>query len=161
MSKAREEVENPLTKLSLILRITPAGVEGVLIAAVTESRALACCCLSIIQRTQIINSRDRRTIPSKMAEAQTNVEVPIKTNGEPTSLANEEVPVASMSKGCCANTKQFFLYDNHRKDVQAFYFNQFGRSILFISFMFLSLGVLELANQQVRAICQLYRVSLP
>ena len=51
--------------------------------------------------------------------------------------------------GCCSSTKRFFLYDNGRKDVQAFYFNQFGRSILFISFMFLSLGVLEFANQQV------------
>ena len=51
--------------------------------------------------------------------------------------------------GCCGSTKRFFLYDNHRRDVQAFYFNQFGRSILFISFMFLSLGVLEFANQQV------------
>lgn len=49
--------------------------------------------------------------------------------------------------GCCAGCKDFFLYDSGRKDVQAFYFNQFGRSILFISFMFLSLGVLQLAYQ--------------
>jgi hypothetical protein len=64
--------------------------------------------------------------------------------------ANEETPVKVSSEtvgggGC----KEFFLYDNGRRDVQAFYFNQFGRSILFISFMFLSLAVLEFANEQV------------
>lgn len=53
-------------------------------------------------------------------------------------------------RGCCSNTKQFLLYDNHRKDVQAFYFNQFGRAILFISFLFLSMGVLEFAYKAVR-----------
>jgi len=50
--------------------------------------------------------------------------------------------------GCCSSTKKFFLYDSTRSEIQAFYFNQFGRSILFISFMFLSLAILELAHQQ-------------
>ena len=52
------------------------------------------------------------------------------------------------SSGCCYNTKQFFLYDNSRKEIQAFYFNQCGRSVLFISFMFLSLAILQLANEE-------------
>jgi hypothetical protein len=72
---------------------------------------------------------------------------------------NEELPVKQQDNGdvvaavgCCTSTKRFFLYDNHRRDVQAFYFNQFGRSILFISFMFLSLGVLEFANKQVSSL---------
>ena len=80
-----------------------------------------------------------------MTTALLNEEVAIK---EGTSESATVPMVSTESGGCCANTKQFFLYDNHRKDVQAFYFNQFGRSILFISFMFLSLGVLELANRQ-------------
>ena len=50
--------------------------------------------------------------------------------------------------GCCKNTKQFLLYDSAREEIQAFYFNQFGRSVLFISFMFLSLAILQLANEQ-------------
>lgn len=54
---------------------------------------------------------------------------------------------AKKRRGCCARSKKFFLYDSGRKDVQAFYFNQFGRSVLFISFMFLSLGILQLAFQ--------------
>ena len=49
---------------------------------------------------------------------------------------------------CCRNTRQFFLYDSAREEIQAFYYNQFGRSILFISFMFLSLAILQLANAQ-------------
>lgn len=72
-------------------------------------------------------------------ESTSNEEIAVKQQGNEGAVAAE---------GCCASTKQFFLYDNHRRDVQAFYFNQFGRSILFISFMFLSLGVLEFANQQ-------------
>lgn len=50
--------------------------------------------------------------------------------------------------GCCHKTKEFFLYESSNKEIQAFYFNQFGRSVLFISFMFLSLAVLQLANEQ-------------
>jgi len=50
-------------------------------------------------------------------------------------------------KGCCVKSKKFFLYDSGRKEIQAFYFNQVGRSVLFISFMFLSLGILQLAFQ--------------
>ena len=50
--------------------------------------------------------------------------------------------------GCCKNTKKFLLYDSAREEIQAFYFNQFGRSVLFISFMFLSLAILQLANEQ-------------
>ena len=56
--------------------------------------------------------------------------------------------VTSVKSGCCYNTKQFFLYDNSRKEIQAFYFNQCGRSVLFISFMFLSLAILQLANEE-------------
>lgn len=74
-------------------------------------------------------------------ESTPNEEIPVKQQGNNDAVAAE---------GCFTSTKRFFLYDNHRRDVQAFYFNQFGRSILFISFMFLSLGVLEFANQQVR-----------
>lgn len=76
---------------------------------------------------------------------------PAETDTSPdTSPApsNEESVTNSKTKGgCCASWKKFFLYDCGRKDVQAFYFNQVGRSILFISFMFLSLGVLQLAYQ--------------
>ena len=54
----------------------------------------------------------------------------------------------TVKSGCCYNTKQFFLYDNSRKEIQAFYFNQCGRSVLFISFMFLSLAILQLANEE-------------
>ena len=50
--------------------------------------------------------------------------------------------------GCCPKTKEFFLYESSNKEIQAFYFNQFGRSVLFISFMFLSLAILQLANEQ-------------
>jgi len=49
---------------------------------------------------------------------------------------------------CCHGVRKFFLYDAHRPEIQAFYLNQFGRSVLFISFLFLSLGILELANTQ-------------
>jgi MFS-type transporter involved in bile tolerance (Atg22 family) len=52
------------------------------------------------------------------------------------------------STSCCHGIKQFFLYNSSIKINQAFYLNQFGRSMLFISFMFLSLGVLQLANHQ-------------
>ena len=54
----------------------------------------------------------------------------------------------TVKSGCCYNTKQFFLYDSSRKEIQAFYFNQCGRSVLFISFMFLSLAILQLANEE-------------
>lgn len=76
-----------------------------------------------------------------MAEEAPPNELPVKPEGN-ADAANPE------AGGCCASTKRFFLYDNQRRDVQAFYFNQYGRSTLFISFMFLSLGVLEFANQQ-------------
>lgn len=56
--------------------------------------------------------------------------------------------IAAKSKSCCHHTKDLILYDSTSQLNQAFYFNQFGRSILFISFMFLSLGVLQLANRQ-------------
>ena len=76
----------------------------------------------------------------------------VKANEEPMKNGDNGTNIESTNTkgGCCSNTKQFFLYDNGRRDVQAFYFNQFGRSILFISFLFLSLGVLQFANQQVR-----------
>ena len=88
------------------------------------------------------------------------------TNATETALPNEEAAAVATSaatstveagssngnsgggSGCCYNTKEFFLYDSSRKDIQAFYFNQLGRSILFISFMFLSLAILQLANEQ-------------
>lgn len=84
------------------------------------------------------------------------------TNATETALPNEEAAAVATTStveagssndnsggsGCCYNTKQFFLYDSSRKDIQAFYFNQLGRSILFISFMFLSLAILQLANEQ-------------
>ncbi|KAL7495914.1 hypothetical protein ACHAWT_006721 [Skeletonema menzelii] len=77
---------------------------------------------------------------------------PAETDKSPeTSPASSSEEVQAITeatkekKGCCVGCKGFFLYDVGRKDVQAFYFNQFGRSILFISFMFLSLGVLQLA----------------
>ena len=56
--------------------------------------------------------------------------------------------VTKASGGCCFNCRQFFLYDSDRPVIQAFYLNQFGRSCLFISFMFLSLGILQYANEQ-------------
>ena len=73
-----------------------------------------------------------------------------------TSIKEEAVPpnnedkseVTTVKSGCCYNTKQFFLYDSSRKEIQAFYFNQCGRSVLFISFMFLSLAILQLANEE-------------
>ena len=72
-----------------------------------------------------------------------------KSPETPSASSSDEVPASAETKdekkGCCVGCKGFFLYDVERKDVQAFYFNQFGRSILFISFMFLSLGVLQLA----------------
>ena len=55
---------------------------------------------------------------------------------------------AEEKRGCCVGCKKFFLYNSHDPVVQAFYLNQFGRSALFISFMFLSLGILQLANEQ-------------
>ena len=63
------------------------------------------------------------------------------------TTAIKRVEADAKKKGYCAGLKEFVLYDSGREDVQAFYFNQFGRSILFISFMFLSLGVLQLAYQ--------------
>lgn len=81
-----------------------------------------------------------------MTSAPPNEEVP----AEKATVKEKSLPPGSGEGGggCCGNTKQFFLYNSDRKDIQAFYFNQFGRSVLFISFMFLSLGVLQLANQQ-------------
>jgi len=72
-----------------------------------------------------------------------------KTESSPVTAPEEPKDAAASTNksGCCADCKDLFLYDSGRKDVQAFYFNQFGRSILFISFMFLSLGVLQLAYQ--------------
>ncbi|EJK62199.1 hypothetical protein THAOC_17195 [Thalassiosira oceanica] len=55
---------------------------------------------------------------------------------------------AEEKRGCCGGCESFFLYNKHDPVVQAFYLNQFGRSALFISFMFLSLGILQLANEQ-------------
>ena len=52
------------------------------------------------------------------------------------------------STQCCHGIKQFILYDSLCKNNQAFYLNQFGRSVLFMSSVFVSLGVLQLANQQ-------------
>jgi hypothetical protein len=50
---------------------------------------------------------------------------------------------------CCTYTKDFLLYNSSNHPLnQAFYLNQFGRAMLFITFMFLSLGVLQLANKQ-------------
>lgn len=49
---------------------------------------------------------------------------------------------------CCTYTKDFLLYNSSNPLNQAFYLNQFGRAMLFITFMFLSLGVLQLANKQ-------------
>jgi len=68
------------------------------------------------------------------------------SNNEENTTKTEEV--TTVKSGCCYNTKQFFLYDNSRKEIQAFYFNQCGRSVLFISFMFLSLAILQLANEE-------------
>jgi hypothetical protein len=48
----------------------------------------------------------------------------------------------------CQGIKAVLLYDSSRKENQALYLNQFGRSILYMSYMFLSLGVLQMANQQ-------------
>jgi len=85
-------------------------------------------------------------------QLNSDLPAPAETDTSPdTSPApsNEEAVTQNTNNkgGCCTSWKKFFLYDSGRKDVQAFYFNQVGRSILFISFMFLSLGVLQLAYQ--------------
>lgn len=62
-----------------------------------------------------------------------------------------EDPLSTNTKakvGCCWLTKDFLLYNSSTKLNQAFYLNQFGRAMLFITFMFLSLGVLQLAYKQ-------------
>ena len=62
---------------------------------------------------------------------------------DPTTITTK-----TKAKGCCSYTKDFLLYDSSNKLNQAFYLNHFGRAMLFITFMFLSLGVLQLANKQ-------------
>ena len=55
---------------------------------------------------------------------------------------------AEEKRGCCGGCHNFFLYNSHDPEVQAFYLNQFGRSALFISFLILSQGILQIANEQ-------------
>ena len=62
---------------------------------------------------------------------------------DPTTITTK-----TKAKGCCSYTKDFLLYDSSNILNQAFYLNHFGRAMLFITFMFLSLGVLQLANKQ-------------
>ena len=63
---------------------------------------------------------------------------------DPTTITTTK----TKARGCCSYTKDFVLYNSSNKLNQAFYLNQFGRAMLFITFMFLSLGVLQLANKQ-------------
>jgi len=78
------------------------------------------------------------------APAKESAAAPLAGNAADVSKEDK----GSGAGGCCSNTKQFLLYDSAREEIQAFYFNQFGRSVLFISFMFLSLAILQLANEQ-------------
>jgi len=72
-----------------------------------------------------------------------------KDVGDGVIVVDGEEGGKASSRCCrCQGIKQFLLYDSSLKENQAFYLNQFGRSTLFISFMFLSLGVLQIANQQ-------------
>jgi hypothetical protein len=70
-------------------------------------------------------------------------------NEEGGDVEDPTTPTKTKAKvGCCTYTKDFLLYNSSTPLNQAFYLNQFGRAMLFITFMFLSLGVLQLANKQ-------------
>ena len=49
--------------------------------------------------------------------------------------------------GCCSSIREVVWSDGSNRNTQAFYFNQLGRAVLFISFTFLSLAILQLANK--------------
>eukprot|EP00984_Skeletonema_dohrnii_P022892 scaffold12002_cov117-Skeletonema_dohrnii-CCMP3373.AAC.1 len=91
--------------------------------------------------TQLSSSAVPDTSPDTSPASSSKVMTP------PGTESSKDAATNANKSGCCAGCNEFLLYDSGRKDIQAFYFNQFGRSILFISFMFLSLGVLQLANQ--------------
>ena len=83
-----------------------------------------------------------------MAEATMMVvpDVNIKNDDDIEDLTS--ITTKTKAKGCCSYTKDFLLYNSSTPLNQALYLNQFGRAMLFITFMFLSLGVLQLANKQ-------------
>ena len=57
-----------------------------------------------------------------------NEEVPVPAEGAEASTTDTDAKETNTSVktggGCCSSTKEFFLYDSTRPEIQAFYFNQ-------------------------------------